>query len=375
MEKIYKFSFFIFLGLLSMTWISCGDDEPGTDVESKDQFDRSAMIEHWVDGFIIPGYRSYLEALDSLESSTQKFVTVTNTSSLNDLRNSYRFAYNVWQEVSMFEIGKAEEISLRKQTNVYPTDTDRILENTINQNYNLALPSNIDVQGFPAIDFLIHAIADTDQAIVDQYLANEGLRNYLSDLSLRLKSLTNEVYTDWTSGYAEIFIADDGSSATSSVNRMVNDYLFYYERFLRGSKIAIPAGIFSGTPLANNVEALYTTSFPINKSLYLSAFSAFRDFFEGRSKYIGDGPSLAAYLDYIKDLNDGNDIAAALIDAMDNVSAVSASLDNDLEKQVIEDNSKMLSTFEAMQVITVLMKVDMLSALNISVDYVDADGD
>jgi len=114
MEKIYKFSFFIFLGLLSMTWISCGDDEPGTDVESKDQFDRSAMIEHWVDGFIIPGYRSYLEALDSLESSTQKFVTVTNTSSLNDLRNSYRFAYNVWQEVSMFEIGKAEEISLRK---------------------------------------------------------------------------------------------------------------------------------------------------------------------------------------------------------------------------------------------------------------------
>ena len=77
-----------------------------------------------------------------------------------------------------------------------------------------------------------------------------------------------------------MFIEDAGSSASSSVNRMVNDYLFYYERFLRSGKIGIPAGVFSGSPLANNVEALYTVTTPtLSKSLYLNSLSSFKDFF------------------------------------------------------------------------------------------------
>ena len=54
---------------------------------------------------------------------------------------------------------------------------------------------------------------------------------------------------------------------------------------------------------------------------------------------------------------------------------VSLTLDNDLNKQVIDDNIKMLDTYNELQKITVFLKTDMLSALNISVDYVDADGD
>ena len=35
----------------------------------------------------------------------------------------------------------------------------------------------------------------------------------------------------------------------------------------------------------------------------------------------------------------------------------------------------MTETFDALQMAVVLLKVDMLQAINISVDYVDADGD
>jgi hypothetical protein len=35
----------------------------------------------------------------------------------------------------------------------------------------------------------------------------------------------------------------------------------------------------------------------------------------------------------------------------------------------------MLSTYDAIQKIVVMLKVDMLQKLNISVDYADADGD
>ena len=54
---------------------------------------------------------------------------------------------------------------------------------------------------------------------------------------------------------------------------------------------------------------------------------------------------------------------------------MSNGLDDDFYTQVEEDNAKMLATYDALQAVTVLMKTDMLSALNVSVDYVDADGD
>lgn len=374
MKKISQIGLIFLIALISATWTGCGDDMSGEDT-LRDQFDRSTMLTHWADGFIIPGYRSYVESIDSLHSKADKFVTDPTTSSLNDLRNAYRFAYNAWQEVSMFEIGKAEELLLRNNTNIYPTNTIEILDNINTQAYNLELPSTNDQQGFPAVEYLIFGLSDSDQLIVDQFLNDPNYRNYLTDLTSRLNELSGAVYTDWTSGYRETFINDDGSSASSSVNRMVNDYLFYYERFLRAGKIGIPAGYFSGSPLANLVEAQYTNPFPINHSLYINSFDSFKNFFRGTSKYIGNGPSLEAYLDYIKELTDGADVAQAINEAMDDVDVISAELNNDLKIQVLEDNSKMLETFDALQVITVLLKTDMLSALNISVDYVDADGD
>lgn len=375
MSKFYQLGIILLFVTASLTWIGCGDDESATGTQIDDDFDRSAMLEHWVDGFIIPGYRTYSLAIDSLKSKSSSFVSNPSISTLNNLRNSYRFAYNAWQEVSMFEIGKAEEISLRNFTNIYPTNTEEILNNISSASYNLELPSTISQQGFPAIEYLIYGIVVTDQEVVDLYNNDDRFKDYLIDLTDRLSTLTNLVYTDWTSGYRETFIADGGSSASSSVNRMVNDYLFYYERFLRAGKIAIPAGVFSGSPLSMHVEAKFTTPLPINKSLYLTAFSSFQNFFSGDSKYIGSGPSLGAYLDYISNLTDGADVRGAIDNAIDNVNTVSTTLNNDLQKQVTEDNSKMLATYDALQAITRLLKVDMLSALNISVDYVDADGD
>ena len=42
---------------------------------------------------------------------------------------------------------------------------------------------------------------------------------------------------------------------------------------------------------------------------------------------------------------------------------------------IYEDNTKMTNAYDALQTVVVLLKVDMLQAFNISVDYVDADGD
>lgn len=375
MNKLSQLGFVVLLVIVSTIWVGCGDDMPGKGTTANDQFDRSVMLTHWADGFIIPGYKEYLKLVDSLDAQTKRFVAEPNTTRLNNVRSTYRLAYNAWQEVSMFEIGKAEELAFRNQTNIYPANTTAILENIFSESYNLNLPSTIAEQGYPAVEFLIYGLDGSEDAIVEQFILDPKFGFYLEDLTTRLSALTREVYTDWITGYREVFIADDGSSASSSVNRMVNDYLLYYERFLRGGKIAIPAGVFSGGPLANSVEALYTQSPTINKSLYLNSLNNFKAFFDGNSKYIGSGTSLSHYLDYIRELTDGADIRGALDTELENAITVSLNLDEDLYKQVLEDNSKMLETYNQLQKITVLLKTDMFSSLNISVDYVDSDGD
>ena len=50
-------------------------------------------------------------------------------------------------------------------------------------------------------------------------------------------------------------------------------------------------------------------------------------------------------------------------------------LTNNLSEQVTIDNSKMTRAYDELQKAVVLLKVDMLQAFSINIDYVDADGD
>ena len=43
--------------------------------------------------------------------------------------------------------------------------------------------------------------------------------------------------------------------------------------------------------------------------------------------------------------------------------------------QINVENIKINNSYDALKTVVVLLKVDMLQAFNISVDYVDADGD
>ena len=50
-------------------------------------------------------------------------------------------------------------------------------------------------------------------------------------------------------------------------------------------------------------------------------------------------------------------------------------LNTNFSEQVNQENLKMLIAYDVIQANVVFLKVDMLQVLNISVDYVDADGD
>ena len=205
-------------------------------------------------------------------------------------------------------------------------------------------------------------------------LSQPSQAEYLVALTEKLEVMGTAVLTDWANGYRESFINNDGATATSSLNKLVNDYLFYYEKFLRAGKVGIPAGVFSGDPLSNKVEAFYAGD--VSKELFLTALEATKRFFNGTNfQNDATGTGLKDYLDYLNTIKEGADLSTLINRQFDVARTKALELDDNFASQIESDNLKMLETYDELQKNVILLKVDMLQALNIKVDFVDADGD
>lgn len=350
------------------------DGVPGGEMMGvQDSFDRSALLTVWTDDIIMPAFENYQSQLENLRSSKDDFLANQNFETLENLRENYLEAARSWQRVSMFDIGMAESIGLRNFTNIFPTDVQGIQTNISTANFNLELPSNFDTQGFPALDYLLYGTGDGDGDILDK-ISDSDYRSYIDALVNRLADLNQLVLDDWQNGFREDFIANNGGSATASVDKLVNDFLFYYEKFLRAGKLGIPAGVFSGTTLNESVEAPFSQVY--SKEFFEIGFQTVRDFFVGINlNGQQSSTSLADYLNTVTEANGTPDISTEILNIWEAAEAPIAALDNNLRNQVETDNLQMLMAYDAIQAAVPLLKVDMLQALNIQVDFVDADGD
>lgn len=354
---------------------SCSNNSPSS--PNPDDFDREAILVNWADNIIIPAFSDLSETTSQLHSSAESFTTSPTQQNLNSLRNSWENAYLAFQHVSMFEMGEAMQLRFRDNLNIYPTDTTEIKENISEGTYDLELPSLNNSQGFPALDYLIHGLGENDTEILSHYTTSsedQNYRTYLTDLTLRIDTLTDQILNSWTSGYRDEFVNNSGNGANSSLDMMVNDYIYYYEKHLRAGKIGIPAGVFSGSPLSGHVEAYYSEGF--SKALFNEALSASINFFNG-THFEGeaDGQSLDDYLDYLNTMKDGADLTSIINNQFQVAMNEAQALNDNFAAQVETDNSLMLAIYDELQRNVVNLKVDMLQALNINVDYVDADGD
>lgn len=362
--------------VVALLFVSCTEDEDPVTTETE-SFDRSAMLVNWADNIIIPSFENFADVTQRLEEKTLQFTTAPTEANLEALRNTYREAYLQFQTVSLFEIGKSEMINYRSRLNTYPTDRKVILEKIEDEDFNLELPSSYDEQGFPALDFLLNGLAETDAETVAFYSTNsnaEAYKDYLEDISKTINSTTGEVLSHWNNSFRETFVANTSSSSTGAVDRLTNDYIMYYEKFLRSGKIGIPAGIFTGNPAPGTVEAHYSEG--LSKDLYLKALETVEDFFNG--EHFGSaesGPSYKQYLDYMNSVKEGESLSALINAQFDATRKQAEKLDPNFVEQVKMNNNLMLGAFDELQKNVVLLKVDMLQSLSISVDYVDSDGD
>ncbi|MAG19421.1 MAG: peptidase M75 superfamily protein [Flavobacteriaceae bacterium] len=345
------------------------DDQSGND----NSFDRVKMMTFITEEIIIPSYDNLNTSLTELKESYELFKINITEHNLEELRNKWLNSYKLWQHVEMYNIGKSMEDYLIFRSNIYPVDTVRVNQNIDNGEYDLENPNNYAAQGFPTMDYLLYGIDNDPVKVIDHYKENNKLMNYLGALIEDLAANVKTVNDDWNQVKNE-FVNSVDNTASSNLNMMVNDFIYYYEKGFRANKFGIPAGVFSGGALPDRVEGFYSKNF--SKVFALEAMTSIKKFFNGESYKDDDleGLGLKSYLDFVEKGKEellSDKINAQLIDAEKSIN----DLDNNLSGQIESDLIKVLKTYDEIQTAVVLLKVDMLQALNIAVDYADADGD
>ena len=336
-------------------------------------FDREQMLTFIVSQIIIPSFDNLDMNLGELKTSFNLFNGAITEENLTDLRNKWLDAYKAWQSVEMFNIDKAMEGYYLFKSNTYPVDTTRVKTNIENGTYDLENPNNYSAQGFPTIDYLLYGLDNDSSKVINHFRDNTKNRDYLGAIIGALVDNTKDIKDNWKTVKDE-FVKSTENTASSNLNMMVNDFIYYYEKGFRAHKFGIPGGVFSSGALPDKVEGYYSKVF--TKELALVAMTSIKNFFNGISFENNKvkGQCLKSYLDYIESSKEkllSDEINAQLDIAEKSINQ----LDNSFVGQIDSDLTNLLRTYDGIQATVVLLKVDMLQVLNINVDYADADGD
>ena len=376
--KIKNFYYLLTVLLMAFGIVACSSDDSDGENNITNNFDRNKMLTNWADNLIIPSYQNFASKTNSLQTANTTFVNETNLENLTNLRAAWQDAYIAWQKVEMYDIGPARDVVLRSFVNTYPTNAENVNLIIESQNYNLADPNLNDEQGFPALDYLLFGIAESDTELVELYdndANGDKYRQYLTDVVTRINSLGAQVLDDWQNAYRDVFVQNSGSSANSSTNRMANVFMEYYEVRFRNGKIGFPAGVYSGgDPQPNRVEAFYNKE--LSKSLALEALEAHKNFFNGNAfNENTSAESFANYLDFLDIIKNGDSLSSLINNQYEeSITSINA-LDNSFYNQINTNNNGMLEVFESLQDNVVFLKSDMFSALSIALEFDSGDGD
>lgn len=360
-------------------WACSSSEDKTTDPTDVQETNRKAMLTNLADNIIIPSYANFKTKLDAMIVKSDAFVAKPEAAQLAEFRQAWADAYTEWQKVEIFEFGPGETYVIRNYFNIYPANVTGINTDIADSAPNFEVPASYDRQGFPALDYLINGVGADDAAILKYYSGTDGTKRlaHIKRLTSRMSSLLSKVTADWNGAARETFVTKTGLNISSSTSLMVNAIVLHYERYIRSGKFGIPSGaMLNGVPAPEKVEGLYKKD--LSLTLAKTAQQAYVDFFNGKGVKTGtEGLSLKTYLNGLgaKDSATGktlSDIINAQFEASKKKLDV---LKPNLYEEVKTNNQAMKDTYTEMQKSVRMLKVDMTSAMSITITYTDNDGD
>jgi len=360
--------------------LSCKKDDPEVaDIQPTAAFNIENLLTNWSTSIIIPSYEQYQTNVLELQKAASQFKASPSEINLTNVRSAWLSAYMAWQKVAMYEFGPAADITLRSETNIYPTDTAELKDLIKQGSININGANKLDVKGFPALDYLINSGSATK--IVGRYtdsILGTNRLNYLEEVVNQIANNAESVNIKWSSNggnYVNQFNGANGTDAGSSLGQVINALTQHIERHLRDGKLGIPNGNrnFSGTSLPGHVEALYYGNTSIE--LALENLNAIEAFYNGSNNDGVEGIGLDDYLISLgAEYNEGtlNDVIKAQFAACRNkLNAIP----KPLKESLTSNKANVDEAVKELQRLIILFKADIPSATGVLITYQDNDGD
>ncbi len=320
---------------------------------------------------IIPAYQQLATASASLDVSAAAFASAPGLRSLQAVQTDFKAAYTAWAGVSELEFGPATDALLTTHfLNSFPTDTVTIRNNINGAVYAIDGLGNFAAQGFPAIDYLL--FANGNDAVIDRFSGDEhaaGARAYLLALTATIRKKANAVAVAWPASggnYLATFVKGTGTDAGSSLSLLVNAYVLDFDVNLQNFKFGIPIGLYGPSVLPKSpakVEAYYSG---LSIDLLLAQTKTFQRLY---ASFLQSKVAAAAVE------QNGKDLSVVISNEWTTLAAAFQALPGSLPDAIVAADPSVMHAYTEIRKTTVLLKVDMSSALGIKISFQDDDGD
>ncbi len=334
--------------------------------EKKEDFDRKPLLENIGNNVIIPSYKSAHEKALALKVAIADFNNWPDPQKLPALRATFKEAYLAWQAVETYEFGKG--IAQAASLNSFPTDSAKIRNNALKGNYNLQAATNLSAKGFPALDFILFSISDNDliNLIIDFPTAKQYLQDIADDISANITA----TYDNWNTSHINTFISATGLDIGGSIGILCNSWAQMTERSRRervGNSLGYVGLISTGTINSKLLEGFYANQ---SKELVIANLQAGKNLFTG-----GEGVGFDDYPQVKEATFQGVPLNVEISNQYDKCIAAANAVSTDFKTALLNDKPKMETLFLELKKLTVLIKVDMASAIGVTINYTDNDGD
>lgn len=348
---------------------ACDEEKGGNPCES--DFGQEGLFANVADNIIIPGYNSLNVELLTLRESAAVFTQNPGLPQLEALRTAFENAYIRWQQLAQFEFGPAEQQMLRSRFNNFPVDPRAVEAKAQSGDFNLSAPDTYD-KGFPALDYLLYGIAETDEMILSLLAGpgQAGYLNYILAIAEDMEQRGRAVLKAWQEdGYRESFIGNTGTAAGTSLSLLINNLNEHYE-FIKRDKIGIPSGVTTlGITFPEKTEAYYSG---LSLRLAQEALNASEGLFVGRNVRSGaDGPGLDDYLQAVNATKEGQNLSGLIKEQFARARAALGQVEGPLSMAIEEDNESVVNAYNEITRQVVNLKTDMPSVLCVAITYVD----
>lgn len=351
-------------GLLS-SMSGCKDKEP-----EQPEFNRSELLINISDNYITVAYADLSSKLNDLEQAFQTFDLSGTENDFNAVKTAYQDAYLSWQGSKVIDFGPAMDNGLKRALTLYPTDTAKIENNVSTGTYILASIDNMDAVGFPSLDYLLYD--NTNGTSYSKVNANASRKTYIGEIITKMKTEVETVKSAWSS-YASTFKASTGTSSTSSMSYLVNEFNKDYE-LAKNAKLGIPIGTQSlGIARPEYIEAPYSG---LSLELLQENMKMLHRLFNGN--HFSTGATGIGFDDYLCHFNDASAIELAT-QINSKFNSIDANLNQysgtTLKTAITAQPSDLTATYNLIQTMVPCIKTDMPGTFGIFITYQDNDGD